>query len=240
MNIEFQNTENDYKNFYKLHFKNELRKKIILVIFLPLFIGFACSDSQGQTFEWARFFLALVVSVLLMLLIFYYIPYWFYWNKIKKLIVKNTACLKKKRLTIIEEGLQIETASDSSILNWESIISCKSNEFFIYLLLADKKIYLIPKRAFASNIDAINFLGIIQSRMMKIRESIETSTKKKSPYKLGFWCLIPLIGAFVGIWLILYGIFKYKDKWIVLIGVAGIMWTVVLYSLLYYVSEYVR
>jgi hypothetical protein len=38
-------------------------------------------------------------------------------------------------------------------------------------------------------------------------------TKSKLPYLLGFLCLIPLVGAFVGLDLLLYGLIRYKDKW---------------------------
>ncbi len=61
---------------------------------------------------------------------------------------------------------------------------------------------------------------------------------KKPPYLLGLLCLIPLIGAFVGIGLVLYGILYYKDKWFVIIGAGGIVFTVLLYSFLFYEAQY--
>jgi hypothetical protein len=67
----------------------------------------------------------------------------------------------------------------------------------------------------------------------------EMSKTQRPPYLLGLLCLIPLVGAFVGIGLLLYGIFKYKDKRLALIGAAGIAWTVVVYSSLFYTAKYV-
>lgn len=61
--------------------------------------------------------------------------------------------------------------------------------------------------------------------------------KSKPPYLLGLLCLIPLVGAFVGLGLLLYGILKYKDKWLSLIGAAGILWTILIYSTLFYVGQ---
>lgn len=49
--------------------------------------------------------------------------------------------------------------------------------------------------------------------------------KSNPPYLLGLICIIPLVGAFVGLGLLLYGILKYKDKWLVIIGAGGIIWT---------------
>lgn len=52
----------------------------------------------------------------------------------------------------------------------------------------------------------------------------------KPPYLLGILCIIPLIGLFVGLFLIYYGLTKYKNKTLTLIGVAGVIFTVAVYS----------
>ena len=63
-------------------------------------------------------------------------------------------------------------------------------------------------------------------------------TKSKPPYLLGLLCLIPLVGAFVGLGLLLYGLLKYKDKWLSIIGAAGILWTIIVYSTLFYAGTH--
>ena len=65
-------------------------------------------------------------------------------------------------------------------------------------------------------------------------ETITISTKSKPPYLLGLLCLIPFVGPFVGVGLLLYGLLKYKDKWLSIIGAAGILWTIIVYSTLFY------
>ena len=62
-------------------------------------------------------------------------------------------------------------------------------------------------------------------------------TKPKPPYLLGLICVIPLVGAFVGLGLLLYGLLKYKDKWLCIIGAAGILWTIIVYSTLFYAGR---
>jgi hypothetical protein len=62
-------------------------------------------------------------------------------------------------------------------------------------------------------------------------------TKSKPPYLLGLLCLIPLVGAFVGLGLLLYGLIKYKDKWLSIIGAAGILLTVLVYGSLFYAMK---
>src|ERR1700712_1587622 len=63
-------------------------------------------------------------------------------------------------------------------------------------------------------------------------------TKSKPPYLLGLLCLIPLVGAFVGLGLLLYGLLKYKDKWLSIIGATGILWTILIYSTLFYAGTH--
>jgi hypothetical protein len=62
--------------------------------------------------------------------------------------------------------------------------------------------------------------------------------RSKPPYLLGLLCLFPLIGAFVGLGLLLYGLLKYKDKWLSIIGAGGIVWTILIYSSLFYAIEH--
>lgn len=57
-------------------------------------------------------------------------------------------------------------------------------------------------------------------------------------YKRGWFGLIPLIGGFVGLSLILFGIFKYRNRKLILIGVAALLFTVAIYSSMYYYFEY--
>jgi hypothetical protein len=68
-------------------------------------------------------------------------------------------------------------------------------------------------------------------------ETHRFQTKAKPPYLLGLICIIPLVGAFVGFGLLLYGLLKYKDKWLTIIGAAGILWTILVYSTLFYFGK---
>jgi hypothetical protein len=52
----------------------------------------------------------------------------------------------------------------------------------------------------------------------------------RPPYLLGLLGFVPLVGAFVGVALILYGLIKYHDRKLVLIGVACVLFTVFAYA----------
>ena len=62
----------------------------------------------------------------------------------------------------------------------------------------------------------------------------ENKTQSGAPYLLGLLGFIPLVGFFVGIGLLLYGIIKYKDKKLIAIGAFCMLFTVVAYSSLFY------
>ncbi|WP_207496758.1 hypothetical protein [Aridibaculum aurantiacum] len=64
------------------------------------------------------------------------------------------------------------------------------------------------------------------------------SSPGKHLYSRGWFGLIPLIGGFVGLGLIVLGIFKYKDRKLILIGSAALLFTVVIYSSMIYYFEY--
>jgi hypothetical protein len=61
----------------------------------------------------------------------------------------------------------------------------------------------------------------------------DSNSVGKPPYLLGILCIIPLIGLFVGVFLIYYGLAKYKNRTLTLIGIAGVIFTVALYGYLF-------
>jgi ABC-type transport system involved in multi-copper enzyme maturation permease subunit len=62
----------------------------------------------------------------------------------------------------------------------------------------------------------------------------DKNTKSKPPYLLGLMGIIPLVGFFIGLGLFLYGIFKHKDKKLIIIGFSCMLYTVLVYSALFY------
>lgn len=230
MEFEFEITKTDYDSFYKQHYINELKKRIITAILIPLLLGYSFG---GQPFDLTKFIVGTFVSGFLYLAFFYITPYFISINRLRKTISEEPEYLKKKKLSITDEGLHSETETSSSTKKWESIVSVDSNEEFVSLRLADKRFYLIPRRAFVSDNEVTDFMGIVQCEVTKRRGIDRSSISEEVPYIRGLICFIPLIGAFAGFIFILQGIFKYKDKWFTLIGVFGILFTIVLYGTLF-------
>lgn len=67
---------------------------------------------------------------------------------------------------------------------------------------------------------------------------IVQSKSAKHLYGRGWLGLIPLIGGFVGLGLIFLGIFRYKDRKLIIIGIAALLFTVSVYGSMIYYFEY--
>jgi len=238
MEFEYSLSKKDYFEAGKLYLKDALQMRSWVLILLSVLFIFTLS---GDTKEWWRFLSAVIISPVIAFAILYWLPLLVSWIRLSKALANDKSGLERKKVTITDEGLLIDTESKTTSRKWESFVSAQPNDKFINLILADKKYLPIPKTAFPSESEAINFLGLVQSKIIKIRGGINfqiNSAKSKPPYLIGLICIIPLIGAFVGFGLLMYGIFKYKDKWLTIIGACGIAWTVLVYSTSLYQLEY--
>jgi hypothetical protein len=239
MEIEFQNTKTDYVSYNKAYFITQLKKRIARLIIVSLLIAFIIG---GQPFKVPTFLIIFFITFAVLFLILY-IPYLIDVKKFNKLISKNNGYLEKTKLTTTETGIILQSIRKTTELNWQSINSVSSIGKYIQIELADKKMLLVPKHFFTSENEVVNFLGIVQTEIIKTRGILNKispaiAKRNKPPYLLGLLCLIPLVGAFVGLGLLLYGLLKYKDKWLSIIGAAGIVWTIVVYSSLFYAGTH--
>jgi len=122
--------------------------------------------------------------------------------------------------------------------NWESIIAAKSVEAFVIIILADNKKIIISKKHFPLNIKPADFIALIQSKITNQNITAEQryqnpaltySLKPKPSYWPGLLGFIPIVGLFAGIVFLINGIFKYRDKWLISIGVGCILFTIIFF-----------
>lgn len=228
MEIEYHYTKEDFAEFNKAYIKNSLKRKLWGML---LFTFFAMAYFAQEPFSLLKFLIGTTASVIIFLATSYFIPLLISNIRLNKILTKDKSALEKKNLTLTSEGILIKSESNTTIRNWESIVSVHSLNKFIYLTLADKKVLLFPKKYFQSDAEAINFLGVVQSKIIQMRGATThhlINSNKKPSYYLGLLCLIPVFGAVVGIILLMNGISKYKDKWFILIGAGGIIYTLLI------------
>jgi hypothetical protein len=241
MEIEYQNTKADYLNYYKGYFAGELRRRALGVVLFPVIIGLVAA---GQPLKARLFFIAFLVTLVAILILGFLLPYIITIIKLNRAIAKEPIYLEKRKLSTTETGITIESPGKTTQWKWQNIHSFGAEGKVIKIKLVDKRVFLLPKRFFASDDQILDFLGIVQagirapkSRLAQ-RPSATIPQTSKPPYWLGLLCLIPLVGAMVGTGLLLYGLLKYKDKWLSIIGAAGIAWTIIVYSTLFYVGTH--
>jgi hypothetical protein len=235
MEIEFQLSKKDYINFQRENLKNFFfRRKLILVliticIFFPL---------TGDGHVLSRDLMAFIVSPLIVFVVFFLTPYTIFLLRLNKSLPKNGSSLNKTKISVLDEGLFIESKGNSSTKNWASIKSAQLLDNFIYLIFIDKRWVPIPKRAFPSESEWINFGGSLQKNSYfptKLTQRSIFTPYNKPPYKKGLICLIPIVGAVFGVMFIADGFGKYSDKRFVLIGLGGIVFNAcIALSIFYY------
>jgi len=226
MELDFQITKKDCTDFNKLYCKQALKKRLRLVLVIIIFAG---AILGSEPFHLMKFLIGTAVSIIVVFGFFYFIPLYRFNLALNKIITSEQPDFGNRKLTIVDEGLLIESENKTTTWLWESIISVQSNELFVYLFLVDKRYLLFPKRSFLSENDATNFIGVLQNKIIAangITNFPFNRIIKKPHYRIGLFCLIPVAGAVAGIIFIVDGISKYKDKWFIIMGFAGIVYNI--------------
>lgn len=228
MELEFQATRKDYQNFYKSYHLNRLKQDIIAAIIIPITIGyFSLAHSSGIIDFLENTFIAGALYLSILYLIPYLLSLWFYYLEIKK----HPEYLEIKKIILLdEEGVMFSSGTKNDIWKWESFISLKVIRKNIVITVVSQKFILIPDSAFKSEAEFNNFLGTLQAKIMQYTGNVNNSTKEKPPYLVGLVGIIPIVGALLGILIILLGVFKYKDKWFTIIGAIGVLCTIGFYG----------
>jgi len=240
MTIRYQAEKKYFIDFYRqYYFKDNLTGKRLATI---LIVGWAVSSYLGSVFtpKGAWYVIGFLLGAGLVYTWQFIIPYFKQVKKIKPYEDKLPAGVK---LTIVEEGIDVEYGSDHFFCKWEDAFITAGNDKYISFVLFHEtyKGFVIPKNVFASSEEADLFQNKIYNEIAKAKRNIPVPPAVNDGsqlYKRGWLCLIPLIGAFVGIGLFILGIVKYKNIKLILIGSGGILFTVAVYGLMFYQMTY--
>jgi hypothetical protein len=73
MDVQFDNSENDYRKFLKaFHFKKNLLQRLGVILILSLIIG--STKDTSQPFIFVDFFIKVTITIIILFLIFFCIP----------------------------------------------------------------------------------------------------------------------------------------------------------------------
>lgn len=209
-------------NYFFFKRKALKRAGIILLIVL-LFLNNQLRSKSDTGLALERAF----IMAIILFLVFFIVPYTIARIKLLK------AVFEKRTYTITEDGINIETSANSIFYNWSKIkfVEIVNTDLTIGI---NKKICLIPNRFFYSETQIINFQKFINSRIP------QTSRDKSAVKKLYYWGLlgfVPNVGLITGIVLLVKGISKYKDRTLIIIGIADILFTIIFWSIFIPIEE---
>jgi hypothetical protein len=228
MQIKFQSTQKDYNTFFKrLYFEKDLGKRLFLLVIFSLLIG--SLRPQQLPFELSGFVIKTLIAAIVLFFIGALIPLLMSRWRLKKALITKPIT-ETKTLNIQDDGIIVTSANETSFWRWEVLKRADMVNGFLYITLFTNRFYLIPINAFSSENESINFLGVLKNGIFKVRGQ-STERKVHNLYYWGLIGFIPNFGAVAGVILAVKG-FNYKDKKLITIGIACILFTVLFWTVI--------
>ena len=235
MELAFQLSRKDFIDFYKSLFRDSLKKKIGFILLFAFLVAMGFTAEKNMPLTFAIIFLG---TVLAGISIFYFIPLFNTVRRINQLPgLPGSEWFLEYFLYTAESGMIIHKSRTEQIdkieIKWSYIDSFHSNEIWIWIKLVDKSIFLIPKRFFSSPEEIMDFLGLMNTEMRRLRglRTMPTGNtgillkkeREKPSYWFGLFGLVPVFGVIAGVTFIYLGIKKFRDKGLIYIGILGIL-----------------
>jgi hypothetical protein len=229
MQIEFQNSREDFDNFLKSYYlKKDLSRRLLVLIVFSLFV--AISKGSNQAFVLMDFILKFFIAAIILLLVFSLIPFVIAKIKFQKAL-KTKSLLQLKIINLKDEGVDVVTNNEKLFWRWETLNKADIVDEYLFFTLFTNRLYIIPLKSFSSNNDAINFLGILRNNILKVKGQ-SRPRKIRNLYYWGLVGFVPNFGVVAGVVLIVNG-FKYNNTNLVLIGSADVLFTVVFWTIIF-------
>jgi hypothetical protein len=228
MEVNFRTTKADYLAFYRYYFfRRNLGWRILILVVGSLWFGNIRSPNQPLHLG-GYLFQVLIGGVVIALL--YTIPYAAAVLRLKRQTKKTGVTERSFTITLDTDGFHVLSAEgEAKFWRWATVHAVGISRGFVFILLYNNQLYLIARHAFPSANEADNFAGIIRNAVEKVRGNPDMS-RKRNARRLRWWGLVGLVpnfGVIAGLILFFKGIFQYKDRWLVVIGVADVLVTVV-------------
>ena len=173
MQIEFERTEEDMIQFNLFHLSHSpsIKQQIfitqivmaVLVFILP--IGVSLFRSNDLSFS------DYLVGAIFSIAIYFAWPYMYRTAAIRgvKRLLKegnNKSLLGPNIISLLPEGIFGKSPARESKLNWSSIDKILQNDKYIFIYLGAINALVIPKNAFASDLQRKEFLNYLDSHIV--------------------------------------------------------------------------
>ena len=192
-------------------------KRLSILLILLLFIGI-------------QYDFRFMLYGFLLYTMFYFVNYLNSLSNSKKLtdLRKSETTFK---ISETNDGLKLESEQCEKKIMCRLIERVSKIENYLLVCLLDDSVVIIPTSSFTDKEMENSFIELINNGIIAARGSLKVSLFLKPPYFLGILCFIPVLGVLVGITLIFLGIFQYKNRILIMLGIIGIVFTFVLYMI---------
>jgi hypothetical protein len=229
MEIITEITELDHNEFYRIY---SLKRGWVLRLLLLLALDLLLS----AFIPLSSFYLVTVIFMGIILLPFLFgIPYLVAKKRIRRLYEQTPFPNGKKTFKPFATGIEITDETATNFLRYEDIRQVERTGDYVYIITRFNGYYLLPAWCFSSEDQAAHFMRLANSGMAQA-----TGTRAKTPltfkpiYLLGLLCLIPALGFFAGLVLLILGIVHFKDKVFIIMGAIGMLITIGVYAFLFH------
>jgi len=228
MEIVVETTEYDHLDFcrdYSLRRNWLQRSLILLAVCLILSVLRPISSA---------YFINLLFLGIILAPLFIGIPYFRSKKSIRKSYDSIASPTAARTYKPFASGIEITGETPATFLRYEDIKQVGKTGNFIFLVPRYGGYYLLPAWCFSSMEEIEHFLRVVKNAIANAKGvPVKAPLTFKPGYLVGILCLIPLIGAFAGLVLLILGIVHYKDKVFIIIGSIGILITVAIYGSLF-------
>lgn len=182
-----------------------------------------------------------LVTVVLMCIIltpfFFGIPYLVAQKRIRHLYEQSPSPNGKKTFKPFASGIEITDENGTSFLRHEEIKEIGKTGGYVFIFTKHTGYYLLPLECFFSEYETKHFIRIVNSALALVRGKRSKYPLTFKPiYLVGLLCFIPIFGFIAGLVLLILGIAHFKDRIFIIIGAFGMLFTIALYSSLFYFS----
>lgn len=233
MEVEFRTTIGDYVAFYQyFFFRRKLGLRVLFVVLFSLLVANSAREGRSDL-SWGSL-LTFVVTAMLIILLAFVVPYIRTIQKTRKLLPLS-GLLDPLKMVLTADGLTVSSEGAAGAVTavgswrWESVKFVDSTDRFVFIMLVNWKVFLIPRQYFHAENEVDNFIGIVRNGMARVRgtsqESNQAKARRVAPW--GFLGLLPNFGVIAGLVLLYQGIVRLKSRLLIMIGLADILFTIV-------------
>jgi hypothetical protein len=232
MEIVVETTEHDHNDFFRDYsLRRNLLQRLFILLIVDLILSAFIPISSAYLVNFL--FLGVILAPL-----FIGIPYFRLKTKIRKAYDGILSPTDLRTYKPFASGIEIAGEIPATFLRYEDIRQVGRTGNFIFLIPKFGGYYLLPVWCFSSMEEIEHFLRIVKNGIANTKGvAAKEPFTFKPGYLIGILCLIPVIGFFAGLVVLILGIVHYKDKVFIIMGAIGMLITIGIYgSMIYFVQ----